>query len=373
MSQCPQCGGTLSDSKEICLKCGRNFDGVSSAEGPPPSAFENSPVYREPPSSDSPSAETREESGAIYELLRGRIFFWIVLMVLCGILSAAALFYSIRQQWVLNERADRAIAERFQDEKIQAAVSSTAERYGQEILKAQVDPVFQDFQKKLADTHRYLDEMKLKLEERYQDLARQSALLEERKMVLKLAEQAMRGYRRSYDQLSAFRDRKEPEGLSKFAAEEMERVDSYFRFANRLEGTTVNFMDENGRGWINERVPTEVLLRELRESPNWRIRAKSAELLHNRMEPGVPEALLEAADTDPYLDIVKWAIESFSAVTGYDGIEVFGVKKARAWWAEYGRKPKQVSSGTVKVTPVQEPPSGWKTPAVSESLEVRHG
>ncbi len=371
MPQCPKCGGVVEDLKTICPKCGAS-GGVS------PSDWENltasEPMaYKEAPQSDSPNVETREESGAVYELLRGRIFFWIILMILCGILSATALFYSIRQQWVLNERADRNIADRFQDEKIKTALQTTAEKYGQDILKAQMDPALQEIQKKISDTDRYLDEMKIKLEDRYKDLARQSAILEERKTVVKLAEQAMRGYRRSFDQLSAYRERKEPEGLSKFAGEEVERVESYFHFANRLEGTSVNFVDENGRGWINERVPTADLLRELRESPNWRIRAKAAELLHNRPEPGVAEALLEAADTDPYLDVVKWSLESFSAVTGYDGIEVFGVKKAREWWAEYGRKPKKLSSGAIKVSPVDTQPAGWKTPEAADSRKVSYG
>lgn len=364
MPQCLLCGGMTVDEKAPCPHCG------GETQGAPANAFANSQPL---PLSESPSAETQEESGAIYDLLRGRIFFWIVLMILCGLLSAAALFFAIRQQWVLNERSDRAVAERFQDEKVQTALRETAQRYGQEILKSQMDPALLEFQKKIAETERYLDEMKIKLEEKYRDLARQSALLDERKIVANLTEQAMRGYRRSYDQLAAYGKRKEPEGISRFANEALERVENYYRYANRLEGIAINFMDENGQGWINERVPTRVLLRDLRESPAWRIRAKAAQLLQDRPEPGVAEALLEAADTDPYLDIVKYALESFAGVTGYDGVEVFGVSKAREWWAEFGKRPRQLASGPVEVSAVDTVPSGWKAPSSSVTQEARYG
>ncbi len=342
MSNCPRCGSVVDQVLGHCAKCtpasniqrAREEDwGAYLPEEP-----SNKPLAPSAPSPASMNVSSSEDNlDAIFLMLRTRIWVATLLLSLALILSLASIGIVIHQQLSLQDDFEKIVAEKFKDPKIEKTLTEIAQTKAVPILEKEIQPVVDQFRTEVSDAYRSVDETRMRLENQYAETSRTSALLENRKNVDKLSEQAMRGYRRSFEQLQDYCTRTEPEGLSKYAEDSVEKIERYFHLTNRLEGVSINFLDENGKGWVNEKVPTYFLMKELRNSPNWKIRARAAELLAARSEDGVPQVLLEAAETDPYLDVVKCALQSFNAVTGYDGSEVFGVKKARQWWGEFGK------------------------------------
>ena len=55
-------------------------------------------------------------------------------------------------------------------------------------------------------------------------------------------------------------------------------------------------------------------------------------VLGSRNEKGIPNTLLQAAENDSSLDVVKACMGAFSRITGYKSSGVFAYKQAKNWW-----------------------------------------
>ncbi|MSR77098.1 MAG: hypothetical protein EXS63_02570 [Candidatus Omnitrophica bacterium] len=364
ITECPNCRTKIAKGVIKCPKCAELFFENALAEGP--AAASDEPVYApaavsksytvpEPEESlsdrervsSSPSSENEntasvsEAVGMIYSQLKSKILFWNILMIWSVILSVASIFMVTRSTMMMSDVIDKSIADRFSSVQVSKSLMEVAQKQAKGMIEKTLDPAIQDFTKKMGETALYIEKSRGRFDDKYALLAKKSALIDEKKTILKLSEQSLRGYRKAYDELALRSEREAPEELAQMAKTELLRIEKAFRLTTRMDGTSVNYADQTGKGLIDDAVPTDVLIRKMRESPSWKIRARAAQLLGNRVDSDLPDILLEAAEMDPYLDITKQALESFSKMTGYDGAEIFGIRQARSWWKE--SKPQFVS------------------------------
>lgn len=91
---------------------------------------------------------------------------------------------------------------------------------------------------------------------------------------------------------------------------------------------------EDGSRVEEDDFDTSWLLQDLERHPHWKIRARAAKLLAKRKEPGVPEALLNAMETDTNLWVRKEALDSFESVTEFKASDVFQFETGspRRWY-----------------------------------------
>jgi len=65
---------------------------------------------------------------------------------------------------------------------------------------------------------------------------------------------------------------------------------------------------------------------------DWRVRRRVAFLLGDKRSYEVAESLAEAIRSDPSLDVIKEAVFSFEAITGYRSPDLFEMKDLLEWW-----------------------------------------
>jgi len=99
----------------------------------------------------------------------------------------------------------------------------------------------------------------------------------------------------------------------------------------RIKGIDVKYIiPQTKKEQKNENIPTQVLIKYLKEENFWKHRAKIAQILGQKEERTVPEALLECIN----LEVRKNALESFAAITGFMSIDVLDCELAEAWWQQ---------------------------------------
>jgi hypothetical protein len=109
-----------------------------------------------------------------------------------------------------------------------------------------------------------------------------------------------------------------------------------------LQKLTKNGIEANDDAWSTKEA-IELLL----NSENYIVRYKMSELLRNRKEFGVPEALLSSIKKDDRLDVVVRSVDSFKEITGCPEVDVFGEEPLFIYWeknkAEIVKKLKEPS------------------------------
>lgn len=63
-------------------------------------------------------------------------------------------------------------------------------------------------------------------------------------------------------------------------------------------------------------------------------RGRAAQILADRKEKEVPEALINSIKTDPSLDVLECSIRSFCRLTGCISYDLFKSKPIINWWEE---------------------------------------
>jgi hypothetical protein len=122
--------------------------------------------------------------------------------------------------------------------------------------------------------------------------------------------------------------------MREMALSEILRVKQFYITTSRIKNVSIKASDRAGPVRSDDQIPTDILISELKNSSDWKEQAKAAELLANRREKNVPQALLESVCENPVLDVVKVALNSFEAVTGYKSSDVFDCRAATSWWKE---------------------------------------
>ena len=115
---------------------------------------------------------------------------------------------------------------------------------------------------------------------------------------------------------------------------EIRRVVSFWTFMSSTSQTSIAVTLPSGTTKKDQDMSTKELI-EATSNQDWQIRAASARLLGQRREKDVPAVLLTVAHTDKHLEVVKFAVESFRAITELPPMGIFNIDGIESWWREH--------------------------------------
>lgn len=153
--------------------------------------------------------------------------------------------------------------------------------------------------------------------------------------ISKLEKAAIDGDRKSYERLQDYES--SDDELNERAGLAVLSVKRFYIGTSKTKGVQIHRTGPSGERIEEKDIETSWLIQDLNESSNWVVRARVAELLKKRKENGVPEALLNAMETDANLWVCREALQSFESITGYKEIDVFDfeAKRPRKWYEEH--------------------------------------
>ena len=118
------------------------------------------------------------------------------------------------------------------------------------------------------------------------------------------------------------------EQLQNAKLSEVFRVKNHYATMTRIKGVSIVAEESDGRKTKDDEISTQILLKNLANHEDWQIRAKAAQLLKDRKEEIVSEALLKAVKSDPRLDVRKLALKSFAIINDVELPDVFDAQCA---------------------------------------------
>ena len=237
----------------------------------------------------------------------------------------------LKQRSIVDKITASRVSQQLKEPEVKQALNEFAKSQASEILNKAKEDVRLE-----SDSFKsYLDESRAKFGEEYNTISQETALLKERNRLAKLANTAIsEGSRNAFKELSGISKNPEKADLSEVARAEIMRVKAFYATNNRLKGKSIQYTSPKGMQIIDDKLQTATLLSEVKNNADWQVRAKFAELLKDRKEKGVAEALLEAACSDTNLDVSKQALESFEYLTGYKSNDILDCESAQDWWKE---------------------------------------
>jgi hypothetical protein len=222
---------------------------------------------------------------------------------------------------------------------LKEAMVNAAKDKTEEVIRKEIAPQIESAKASAAGEFNafksFLENKKAQLGEEYDTLVRQASILKARNRLAQLANAAIAdGSREALEELESALDNPAKADLAEVAAAEMARVKAFYATDARIKNESVPYTSSAGIVIVDDKIPTATLLADLTQNPDWRVRAKFAELLGNRRESGVADALLEAAKLDKNLNVVKAALEGFCRVTGFKSADIFDYAAAERWWQQ---------------------------------------
>lgn len=331
MKRCPACGTRdNNDLLVVCPACGAAYD-----DEPSPSA------------ADLSALETK-----ILKRLTGRVSKFIFGgFSIFGLISAITILWQFAALWnagmsqlqtTLNKRID----EEFKTERIQKTIADVAKQQAGSLLRdsvqPQIDKVRSETEAKVASFDAFLKALREQNKANFGTLNSELGTLKERNRLMQLADRAVNdGDRKALDELMKIKaDPQNP--LVGLAGSLIFQVKNFY-----LQGTKLGdyklvlnrfgLADTQmlGNPPAPESYSVGDLIFGLQDGADWRVRAKSADLLGTRRTKSVPEALLVAVKTDGHLEVVRNALRSFVMITGYVSPDVFEYQPAEDWWREH--------------------------------------
>lgn len=221
--------------------------------------------------------------------------------------------------------------------------SKEAERL-QESLQADLTRISTDATARAEKSNEELARLERLLEGKLVEVEEQLVALRERNRLFSLADKAIvDGDRSAYDQLFEIASTapawwKTPldEMRTKAAISEARRVTLNYTFWGSLDKGRIHLDRQTGSFVTlpDEALETSELMRHVVNSPYWIMRQYSAIELAKRKEKGVAEVLLECAENEERLEVLKSCIESFRRVTGSRKGGMFSYRDIRWWWTD---------------------------------------
>lgn len=166
-------------------------------------------------------------------------------------------------------------------------------------------------------------------------------LLGKRNELTMLADDAIaNGTRAAFDRLEAkSEDASADQRLRNGAAAEILRVKDFYashgtRFGSYALPVATLYPSLRTKAEAELETPQLISLLGNQER-SWKVRTRAAFLLASRRELAVCEALVQAAKTDPNLDVVKECVATFEENTGYRAKGLFEIEELESWWTVY--------------------------------------
>ena len=265
---------------------------------------------------------------------------WKYMIALSIICLVGLLVIFLADQFLTTRVLSARLNQQLQQPYIREAMVNAAKAKTEEVIKKEVFPQIEGAKvqadKEFSSFKSFLEDKKAQLGREYDTLARQAAILKARNRLAQLANAAIaEGSRQALKDLESTVNNPAKADLAEVAAAEVMRVKAFYATDARLKNASVPYTSSAGIIIVDDKMPTATLIADLKQNRDWLVRAKFAELLGDRKEPGVAEALLDAAEGDGNLNVVKAALGSFSRLTGFKEQDIFDYASAAAWWQQH--------------------------------------
>lgn len=232
------------------------------------------------------------------------------------------------------------ITQKFAEPEIKNTLNEVAVNQAQKIIENNLNPSIQEattyVNGKIESFEKDLQKFKDKYDSELKTLAKEVDYLKNRNVVLKLSDKAIAtGEADPFEELENIYYNSKDTNIKMVALSEIFRVKNNFATMTRIKGLEVKYTNpKTGKEFNEKEIPTEALIQGLIHEQHWQSRARIAELMRERKEKQVPEALLGAIKNDKYLEVRKKAMDSFESVTGFTSRDVFEYKPAKEWWSK---------------------------------------
>ena len=257
-------------------------------------------------------------------------------------LAGALAIITILSLWGIKEGLERKsikrIDEQFETPEIQELLEDVARTKTKELMQRQIDPELKRLRKelseKMAQFEKYQSEMKERLQRSYQAITNEGLKFQRRGSIFELGDAAISQMSRSaYEELLELLNDPRDASLQLAARSEIIRVNHALMNSARIAGVTLSGQGSGDTTIEESDFTTQDLIDFLIDDPDWRFRARSAQLLADKKELGVPEALLDAMENDENMEVFKHAVRAFKTVTGCIAPDTFEYEYCSEWWA----------------------------------------
>jgi hypothetical protein len=257
------------------------------------------------------------------------------------LLAGALGIITILSLWGIKESLKKIALERideqFEQPRIQILLEEVARSKSNDLMERQINPELKRLRRKLSgqvdEFEKFQSMMRERLQTDYQLISNEVLRFQRRGDIFELGDTAIGDMSRSaYEELREILNDPSDALLQLAAKSEIIRVNNAFANSTRTSGITLS-MQGTGDATLEESgLTTRELIDILIDDPDWRFRARSAQLLTEKKELGVPEALLEAMKDDENLEVLKNAAKAFETVTGSRAPGVFEYEYFSEWW-----------------------------------------
>lgn|GEM_PF-2155103 len=315
------------DTIRICQDCGYKVQNA---------LLRICPECKAPLSTESSKLTPEEEKRVIQKISR-RMFRHMILWGGAIVVVAALSLCGLRKG--LEVSLQRSIEAQFEKPRIQALLNEAASRKAENMIQEQVNPTLKRLRERISskviEFEEFQSAMKQEVEQEHQTVLDEVVKVQSRSILFELGDKAIWDLSRpAYEKLVEIANEAGDEVLQLAAKSELIRVKNAFTGSARTRGVFLSRVEEEGKETVESDFDTAELIHLLLNHPNWRFRARSAQLLGERKEPDVPQALLESMREDQNLEVFKDALKSFEAITGYQAPDVFGYTSCNEWWKE---------------------------------------
>jgi hypothetical protein len=308
---CPNCGFKVqNDLLMICPECRQSL-------------------------SDEIAKLSPEEENRVIRRLRRTVFRSMFLFA--GVLTIITLIslWSIKEG--LEEAALERIDQQFEEPRIQSLLEGVVQTKTQDLMEHQIEPELKRFRQDLADRAsdfgKYQSAVREKLQRDYETLSNDILRFKKRSTIYELGDTAIEYMSRpAYEDLLEIVNEPSDPSLQLAAKSEITRINTSFMNASRTVGFTLSLQSATETEGQESDITTPELLEALFNDADWKVRARSAQLLADKKELGVPEALIESMKDEDNLEVLKDAVRAFEAVTGYRAPEILGYEYCSDWW-----------------------------------------
>lgn len=220
---------------------------------------------------------------------------------------------------------------------MQEVAEGQAESIIETEVKGEVSRFKQETASQMEGFNAYLDELRVRYENDYKSLSKELAVLQQRNEIARLGDLGTQAADRSaFEKLERLKEEASDDSIGFAAQAEIARVKSFWANTTRVAGQ--NFVRPDGTIVKEADISTVDLMDMLLHHQKWNARALAAKALAKRKETGVPDALLLSNRQDQDLEVVRWTVDSFARVTGYEKRDVFSFDAMADWWADHAEE-----------------------------------
>lgn len=278
----------------------------------------------------------------IWTRLRATVLQRLVVYVAAGFAAAAVIFGSmqLRTATYVENKISGDLANLDLKKETARAIKNNAPKIVERESKAVVAAMQSEVDKRLKLFDAYLEGNKQRNRESFESFEREIARLREHNRIRVLENEAIEdSSRAAYESLMALGKDTRYEEYSQAAKAALSRIHVFYRnLDRRLNERLFPETAEPDMKALEQAPSSEKIIFYLTHDPDWRVRARAAEMLGGWKGPDVAPILLKSAKNDPSLDVTVKALAAFAAVTGYDKKgNLFDVAAAEAWWDSNGR------------------------------------